>query len=543
MAKKAARNATSAAVSPGRSAKPKTKAKVKPKAQPAVLTAARPESGVTIRMYCHGLGDCFLLTFPSAKGGKPVHVMIDCGILQHAPGEAPKLQVVARNLLKDTNGYIDLLVVTHEHWDHVAGFSHGKDLFEQITFGQVWLSWAESPNDPDAQIVKADLGKKRNQLHAALKVAQLRMRAAVAGDPSTSPMQEDVEASQNILAFFGPPEPATLAPKTTASTKDTHKMSLGQTMDWLRAKVKPRNFCSPGECRSLSGADGVKVYVLGPPRDPKMLRKMDPTGDQGYALTADRVSIFGAIDASDPDTETGAASPFDKRFRVSLEEAARDPFFQHSYGFPDDPLGDPGTTWRRIDNEWLVNGMSRLALQLDIGVNNTSLALAFELPDGRTLIFPGDAQMGNWLSWDDVKFKDESGKGLAVTAKDLLNRAVFYKVGHHGSHNATRRVGGLEEMKSGDLVVMIPTDEKFALTQSKPHGWKMPAHGVNEALKKFSNNRILRADRDEKELDEVPAAWGTDREQVDYCPETFGDDVGDSDAAKRPIWVQYTVLI
>ena len=305
MAKKAARKATATA-GPARTAKPKAKAR--PKAKPALSTSARADSAVTIRMYCHGLGDCFLLTFPSAKGGKPVRVMIDCGILQHAPGEAPKLQVVARNLLEDTGGYIDLLVVTHEHWDHVAGFSHGKDLFEKIEFGQVWLSWAESANDPDALIVKADLGKKRNQLHAALKVARLRMKAAVAGDPSTSPMQEDVEASQNILAFFGPPEPeprsSSLAAAKTEGTKVDRKMSLGQTMDWLRDKVKPKNFCSPGECRVLPGADGVKVYVMGPPRDPKKLRKMDPTGDQGYQLTADRVSLFGAVDDMATPTRT-----------------------------------------------------------------------------------------------------------------------------------------------------------------------------------------------------------------------------------------------
>ena len=539
MAKKAPRKAASPTASP---VKPKLKAKSSPG------TPDKVDSGVSIRMYCHGLGDCFLLSFPPAEGGgKPVRVMIDCGILQHAPGEASKLRAVAQNLLEDTEGFIDLLVVTHEHWDHVAGFSHAKDLFEKIEFGQVWLSWAESPNDSDARVIKGDLGKKRNQLHAALKVAQMRM-GAVEGDPSASPMREDVLASENILAFFGPIEPeagSALAVAKAAKPKGERKMSLGESMDWLRAKVKPKNFCSPGECRALPGAEGVKVYVMGPPRDAKMLRKMDPTGDQGYALMADRVSLFGAIaDMGTSDPNNQPASPFDRRFRVSLEEAARDPFFQSSYGFPNNPLGDPGSTWRRIDNEWLVGGLSRLALQLDVGVNNTSLALVFELPDGRTLIFPGDAQMGNWMSWDSLTFKDEAGKALGVTSKDLLNRAVFYKVGHHGSHNATRKVGGLEEMKSGDLVVMIPTDEKFALTQSKPHGWKMPAHGVNEALKKFSNNRILRADRDQQELDDAPAgSWGDERKQVAFADKTFGDDVGDSDAAKRPIWVEYTVVI
>ena len=40
------------------------------------------------------------------------------------------------------------------------------------------------------------------------------------------------------------------------------------------------------------------------------------------------------------------------------------------------------------------------ALKIDNDVNNTSLALALELADKRVLLFPGDAQVGNWLSWD-----------------------------------------------------------------------------------------------------------------------------------------------
>src|SRR5438477_12715120 len=35
---------------------------------------------VSIRMYCHGFGDCFLLTFMS--NGSPVYrMLIDCGVL------------------------------------------------------------------------------------------------------------------------------------------------------------------------------------------------------------------------------------------------------------------------------------------------------------------------------------------------------------------------------------------------------------------------------------------------------------------------------
>ncbi len=208
----------------------------------------------------------------------------------------------------------------------------------------------------------------------------------------------------------------------------------------------------------------------------------------------------------------------------------------------------PAQSWRRIDDEWL-GGVGRLALQLDRGVNNTSLALAFELPGGRTLIFPGDAQIGNWLSWDEVTFEDEAGSKLPTTAKQLLNRAVFYKVGHHGSHNATRKAGGLEEMTGGDLVAMIPTDEKFALTQSPPHGWKMPFSDLYDALKKFTHHRVLRADRGEDELsteaeetDATATAWAAFAGRVTFAKKLLERDAeAEKKAPDQPLYVEYKI--
>jgi hypothetical protein len=72
--------------------------------------------------------------------------------------------------------------------------------------------------------------------------------------------------------------------------------------------------------------------------------------------------------------------------------------------------------------------MNGLALDLDNATNNTSLALAIELgPGGKVLLFPADAQVGNWFSWRDQSWKDD--KGRDVTVDDLLARTVFYKVG------------------------------------------------------------------------------------------------------------------
>jgi Metallo-beta-lactamase superfamily len=507
---------------------------------------------VTIRMYCQGLGDCFLLNFVTDEDKEPVRVLIDCGVLQHTPGEAPKMRQVAADLSKETGGHIDLLVVTHEHWDHVAGFSHAQNVFKDFTFGRVWLSWAENADDPDAQAVKADLGKKKKKVAAALKAVGARLKAA-ADQRSAEFLERDMEAVETLLGFYGPADSSTsvalaAAPKAGKKAKKSaeHAMTLGDTMDWLRAKVRPGDWCSPGERRPLPGAAGVNVYVLGPPRSVAGIRKMDPTGDQGYRLKAERDSLLGAIDWLTGETEE-AAGPFGAPYRVPTVDARTDPFFREMYGFADDPLGDAGQPWRRIDDEWL-GGISRLALQLDTGVNNTSLALAFELPDGRALIFPGDAQIGNWLSWDDVKFKTPAGEPVRVTAKDLLHRAVFYKVGHHGSHNATRKVGGLEEMTGGELVAMIPTDEKFALKQSPPHGWKMPFSKLYAALKTRTRFRILRADRGEEELappdgDVAPSLWDTFTGRVTFSGDMLERDASEKAAKDQPLYVEYTIPI
>jgi hypothetical protein len=503
-------------------------------------------------MYCQGLGDCFLLTVHDGSKAKPVRIMIDCGVFLNTPGEPERMRAVAEDIKKETAGKIDLLIVTHEHWDHIAGFSHANDIFEEpkFTFGEVWLSWAENDDDADSRALKADLGKKKAQLKAALGIA--RSQLGLAGPSGTEHLEEDLDSSQSILGFFGPEVGESAGPGLAARKAAAPKrMDLGTTMNWLRAKVHARDFCTPGERRAVPGNHGITAYVLGPPRSTSQTRKMNPTGDQGYKLMADRVSLLGAVESllsGDDAPETAPIGPFERIYTVDVEQAIEDPFFRRHYGFPGDPLADPIGEWRRIDLDWLVGGLGRLALQLDVGVNNTSLALAFELPDGRTLIFPGDAQIGSWLSWGALKFKvkDRAGRDVEITSKDLLNRAVFYKVGHHGSHNATLKAGGLEEMTSGDLVAMIPTDQAFARTKHPPKtGWEMPAHGVHKALHRFTNGRIIRADHKSRdELDaEIDATARASRSWTEFRNRVrFGGTFpNNAQRAGRPLYVEYTI--
>ena len=67
------------------------------------------------------------------------------------------------------------------------------------------------------------------------------------------------------------------------------------------------------------------------------------------------------------------------------------------------------------------------------------------------LLIAGDAQVGNWESW-------QSWTCGQVTGPDLLKRTIFYKVGHHGSHNATLKGHGVEEMDALKAAI-IPVDE------------------------------------------------------------------------------------
>jgi hypothetical protein len=172
---------------------------------------------------------------------------------------------------------------------------------------------------------------------------------------------------------------------------------------------------------------------------------------------------------------------------------------------------------RRIDRDWEA-AAGLLALDLDNDTNNTSLVLAFELePGGDVLLFAADAQVGNWESWHDQDYKGADGR-RTMTAENLLGRTILYKVGHHGSHNATLRARGLELMTSRRLQALVPVVEAEAATRD---GWHMPYDKMFERLKTITAERILRGDagmppadagfqgrvRFEKPADEAGSLW------------------------------------
>jgi hypothetical protein len=500
------------------------------KAATAAPTRARvsvdPAATLRIRMYCQGLGDCFLLTLPPSGTRKsPVRVLIDFGVLQGTPNAGEKLKSVAGNIVAETGGEIDLLIVTHEHWDHVAGFSLARSVLKDLKIKRVWLSWAENPDDRDAIALKESMGRKRKKLAAALAgIDALRFQGLnLEGDVGLA-----VGVASSMMAFEG------LAVDESADADDKAP-KLGEVMDALRERVRAGDFLSPGERRDVPGTN-LTAWVLGPPRDKAAIRKEDPTGDEGFHLAG----LDGEGFLSSP-------GPFRADRRISPEEARTMPFFRRNYGFDDDPLAPPDAAWRRIDHDWLASSVSTLALQLDDGVNNTSLALAFELPDGRTLIFPGDAQIGNWKSWSGVFFRNSNGSEVTSSEK-LLGEAVVYKVGHHGSHNATLKAG-LMAMTRDDLVAFIPTDEEQGLAK-RPNPWRMPAQALNEQLIESTRGRILRADRDRKAVEKSAGthaggtSWKRFMKRVTFAETLIPrDPKREKGREDQPLWVEYELEV
>ena len=110
------------------------------------------------------------------------------------------------------------------------------------------------------------------------------------------------------------------------------------------------------------------------------------------------------------------------------------------------------------------------------------------------LLFPADAQLGNWLSWHDhpLKVTEADGTKRDVKAEELLRSTAFYKAGHHSSHNATLTTKGLEMMERDDLVVMIPVDRAVALKKTPP--WLMPAEALYKRLLEKAKGRVIQSD-------------------------------------------------
>lgn len=450
-----------------------------------------------IRMYRVGLGDCFLLSV--SDQGFVRHLLIDCGMfagsrLEKNDSEKDLQLKVVRHIAAETNGQLDAIVVTHEHMDHVSIFNSAKAEFQKMQVGEAWFGWVES--DTDAARI----------LRQKYEVMETHLAAALAG-LARLPENERVvygsmhEAVTNVAEFLGFQADGTRLTEEGEAPDATAPGDLGAAkpvkpqpraaIDFVKKIAPKHKFGSPGDVWDFAG---LKVYVLGPPPAEKQMRVLERAGatyDQALAALAD-----GANGGAD------LQSPFGEEWRRPVQGSGKDLALDPSV--MDDTVKtavthylDPQDSWRRIDSQSL-DSTPTLALQMDNYINNTSLALAFEFPNKDVLLFPGDAQVGNWEWWFKIP-------GLPTA--DLLEHTIFYKVGHHGSHNATLKAA-LELMNNPKLVAMMPTNEGFARTSKH---WNMPAVNLRKELLAHAHRRVLRNDQGYPGVEDQPMKdgdWG-----------------------------------
>lgn len=487
---------------------------------------------VTVRMYRGILGDCFLLMIgpPGAENvARRSHVLIDCGVLQGVEGRKTRMREIVSNIAEVTGGRLDLVVVTHEHFDHIAGFQYAEDLFAGMEIGRVWFAWTEDPGDPKGQALQERFAAAHQKL-AALQLGIDRRREATAAEQGEPTEAGDPDDRPQLMGLAGFMAPAVHLDGLAAGSEERgSKRIFANLRQWAGRPASGYDgaeridYLKPGDVLPTPArpdAPSLTAYVLGPPYDDKFLFKALPS--KGAAK-----ETYLALQAEDDPEAASERSPFSQHFRWYTMPAPRagpaveggeppaaaepPPFVKRRY--LDDRAGcrfESGSApaghlceldfvcarrqdYRRIDDMTEI-AQGGLALKLDSNTNNTSLVLAFELPDRSTMIFAADAQVGNWLSWEKVEFRERRTRDkVEVTAAQLLARARLYKVGHHGSHNATLKAKGLELMTHPELVALIPTVESIAMEQGSK-GWRMPNPETYKALIRQTKGRILRGD-------------------------------------------------
>jgi len=363
-----------------------------------------------VRMYNVGFGDCFLLELPGKRT-----VLVDAGFHAQGKGAFAANDLVDQIVsdVKEISGRarIDVVIATHRHQDHVYAFN--SKTWADVEVGEVWLPWVEDRANKQA----VGLWKKQKRFAAQLA-------AAMPGFGLSAADQQDV-SFMLWNAGVDVPGVAAVGGWSNAGAMDCLHEGFARR-DRALPRFLPEKEPSP-ESFETPLLPGVIVHVLGPPRNPELIQELDPEADgETYRALALRAAMAGAAGGG-----PAVAAPFGEAWQVKPDE----PGFQLE-----------GEETGRIDD--LAQGADAVfaAEKVDGMINSTSLVLVLQIGTAR-LLLPGDAE---WGTWKRILAND--------AARALVRGATFFKVGHHGSHNATSKTL-VEQVLPRKIPAMISTQE------------------------------------------------------------------------------------
>jgi beta-lactamase superfamily II metal-dependent hydrolase len=380
-------------------------------------------TGLELYTYRIGFGDCFLLRFE--YGADARHVLIDFGTSANPERMGSQKARIAAHVAATCGGKLDAIVVTHRHGDHLSGFAGETwEVIEGLEPGLVVLPWTEHPDAAtDARVAptgtRGKIGARScahvrslDAMHAvaeaALRELERRSKGKAGSDDDDAPAEEAEVLGPWAGRDLGPsPVGAPFGKRLAAELQLVGDVNL-KNKDAVENLLSTRaqDFVSFGSRTRLEKLlPGVKVHVLGPPtlaqssaihdmRDEDRAEYWHVMAAAGRAAArVDGQPLFPGVRTVSPDR-----LPLETRWFLKRLDAVR------------------------------AGELLQIVRALDDVLNNTSVILLFEVlgPKGKKLLFPGDAQLEDWsyaLSHDEVR--------------DLLEDVDVYKVGHHGSLNAT----------------------------------------------------------------------------------------------------------
>lgn len=390
-------------------------------------------AGLRVRMFRVGFGDFFLLTVPAAAGDK--HILIDCGV--HAKDLGTMHDAVSQ-MAQACNSQLALIIVTHRHADHISGFGTCKDIFSKINVERVWMSWFEDPKNPDAKEFQSSLTAMAAQVRTSLAA-----RGASPDDPLVS-MAENITGTMSAAGQAGNQAALAVIHGGFANTPEYNYYKAGDT------PTLPPDLVTAG----------LSAQILGPPIDPKLVSQMTNKNQQ-----------YLAAGSSSDDNKF---LPFAPQFKGAVGDYPKEAFQYQDFN----------------EVSKLIDGiqpdtLAAKAAAADNTLNNQSVVVLFSFR-GKNLLFAGDAQWGNWENFlYGGAYGTPGHTKLTDAAQSLLGKIDFYKVGHHGSANATP-MDAVAAMKLGCV----------GMCSTQPGAYnQVPRAPLLSALGQRMNGQLARSDQ------------------------------------------------
>jgi len=362
-----------------------------------------------IRVYDVGLGDCIYVRIPGKSGDNndAFHMLVDCGTWSSGKLLEVALKQLASELPTEADGEkkrLDLVVVTHEHKDHISGFDPA--LWERFAVANVWMNCAMNPKHPQA-----------DKTRKVRKVAEKAMAGLSLLGPALGPRLAELVS---VFEIGNAGAMRTLRETLLAGGNEPTYVHAGQTHRDLGIELHP----------------DAKIHILAPELD----------FDRFYLGEVAQTNLRGVIgpaafEAVDEEAEDGAEN----------ETASATPM---------EPAPEPKNigpaAFRALRARMQSNALAFAELDGKLK-NNSSVVLLIEWRDKR-LLFVGDAE---WHGAFKTKKMNGSWNVMWNERRELLGKPIeFLKIGHHGSENATPWDMGsgenTEEAKILEAILPLP---------------------------------------------------------------------------------------